>query len=133
MELKLESFVENKEKLSTIIINPFGDKVNIAISHNIRKLIKSELKEQGASDELINDVLPDKNTDGVSISIDEEGIRMFFVAIALDADLSVLIHESLHIISNVLCMKGIYFSKQTEEIYAYFQQWFFDEFINEMS
>ena len=133
MELKLESFVENKEKLSTIIINPFGDTVNIAISHNIRKLIKSELKEQGASDELINDVLPDKNTDGVSISIDEEGIRMFFVAIALDADLSVLIHESLHIISNVLCMKGIYFSKQTEEIYAYFQQWFFDEFINEMS
>ncbi|HUV00444.1 MAG TPA: hypothetical protein VMW32_05745 [Bacteroidales bacterium] len=134
--MKISDFikVKGKERMEEIIAVPFRDVINIAVVDDINRFVRFQLERHGASEELIKEILPERLTDGLCIDIeDEEGINMLAMIIDYKADFSVLIHEVEHIVFLLLSRKNFKHSGKTDELYAYYQQWFFAEFLRKMS
>ena len=133
--MKVKDFVNIKgeERVEVIVAVPFMDMVNICVCNDIKKFAEKELKDLNASDQLIKDIIPEDPGYGLSIEINDEGIHIMMVLVELEADISTLVHETVHITHYILEPRGLSHNSFTDELYAYYQQWFFAEFLRKMS
>ena len=115
--------------LKTFKCDVYNEVINIAITNDINRVIKKELKHYGVPEIKWDDYFVDKNATAAVINIDIDSGSFLFLVMSNDSKLDELVHEVVHLAENVLWERDILHSPQTSEVWAYFIQYLFDKII----
>ena len=126
--------MEVKENVLVISDHIFAEAVNVVFTDNINESIKLQSEYHKIDPK---PYLTSPNTSGVVCHVYEQDYRATWVLFDINkVDEGVIVHEVIHIVFNILTIREINHVLETDEVFAYTTQWFFNkifDFWNEIT
>lgn len=116
-------------KTGKLFITPYGDEVRIVRTNSFEKakeyLLKNQPKHYSNNVDTLKDLYDNKGSCFYSM---EDLHFVFFLEKPKSVfDLSVIVHECVHLANNILSRRGLYLKSDSEEAYTYLIQHLFYE------
>ena len=108
----------------------YNEVINIAITNDINRVVKKQLKHYEVPEIEWEDYLVTKDATAAVINIDINRGSFLFLVMRNDCTVDELVHESVHLAERILWERSIFHTPETSEVWAYFIQYLFDKIID---
>lgn len=108
------------------------DTIHIIISEDIKNALADTLRKHQISEKtILEEYTPCERTDVFVVTVKEPELYSRFVVLRPSTEVSSIVHESEHLTHDILSYRGIKHCDETDEVYAYTQQFIFNNIYNE--